>query len=162
MSRRTPGLKAVGLEQQIEAFLDSLRFEKRASPHTIANYSRDLGHLRRFAATDQITTARDIDTAHVRSWLAQLHRQQLSARSLQRWLSALRSFFSYAIRHQWIKVSPVTGVTAPRTARSLPRTLDEIGQVYGVTRERIRQIESKTMSKLRHPSRSQVLRDYLD
>ncbi|AVM65975.1 RNA polymerase sigma factor [Dietzia sp. oral taxon 368] len=44
----------------------------------------------------------------------------------------------------------------------LPRTLDEIGQVYGVTRERIRQIESKTMSKLRHPSRSQVLRDYLD
>ena len=43
-----------------------------------------------------------------------------------------------------------------------PKTLDEIGQVYGVTRERIRQIESKTMSKLRHPSRSQVLRDYLD
>jgi len=43
-----------------------------------------------------------------------------------------------------------------------PRTLDEIGRVYGVTRERIRQIESKTMSKLRHPSRSQVLRDYLD
>ena len=44
----------------------------------------------------------------------------------------------------------------------MPRTLDEIGQVYGVTRERIRQIESKTMSKLRHPSRSQVLRDYLE
>lgn len=43
-----------------------------------------------------------------------------------------------------------------------PKTLDEIGRVYGVTRERIRQIESKTMSKLRHPSRSQVLRDYLD
>jgi RNA polymerase primary sigma factor len=43
-----------------------------------------------------------------------------------------------------------------------PRTLDEIGQVYGVTRERIRQIESMTMSKLRHPSRSEGLRDYLD
>ncbi|MFV0287339.1 MAG: RNA polymerase sigma factor, partial [Demequina sp.] len=43
-----------------------------------------------------------------------------------------------------------------------PKTLDEIGRVFGVTRERIRQIESKTMSKLRHPSRSQVLRDYLD
>jgi RNA polymerase primary sigma factor len=43
-----------------------------------------------------------------------------------------------------------------------PKTLDEIGKVYGVTRERIRQIESKTMSKLRHPSRSQVLRDFLD
>ncbi len=43
-----------------------------------------------------------------------------------------------------------------------PRTLDEIGQVYGVTRERIRQIESKTMSKLRHPSRCEALRGYLD
>jgi RNA polymerase primary sigma factor len=43
-----------------------------------------------------------------------------------------------------------------------PRTLDEIGHVYGVTRERIRQIESKAMAKLRHPSRSQALRDYLD
>ena len=43
-----------------------------------------------------------------------------------------------------------------------PKTLDEIGKVYGVTRERIRQIESKTMSKLRHPSRSTLLRDYLD
>ena len=43
-----------------------------------------------------------------------------------------------------------------------PKTLDEIGRVYGVTRERIRQIESRTMSKLRHPSRSQLLRDYLD
>jgi len=43
-----------------------------------------------------------------------------------------------------------------------PKTLDEIGQAFGVTRERIRQIESKTMHKLRHPSRSDVLRDYLD
>ena len=43
-----------------------------------------------------------------------------------------------------------------------PRTLDEIGEVYGVTRERIRQIESKTMSKLRHPSRSEGLRDFID
>lgn len=43
-----------------------------------------------------------------------------------------------------------------------PRTLDEVGQVHGVTRERIRQIETKTMSKLPHPSRSRLLRDYLD
>ena len=43
-----------------------------------------------------------------------------------------------------------------------PKTLGEVGKVYGVTRERIRQIESQTMSKLRHPSRSKVLRDYLD
>ena len=57
-----------------------------------------------------------------------------------------------------------TGVVSMRfgLGDGQPKTLDEIGKVYGVTRERIRQIESKTMSKLRHPSRSQVLRDYLD
>ncbi len=54
-------------------------------------------------------------------------------------------------------VSMRFGLTTDR-----PMTLDEIGRVYGVTRERIRQIESKTMSKLRHPSRSNVLRDYLE
>jgi RNA polymerase primary sigma factor len=43
-----------------------------------------------------------------------------------------------------------------------PRTLEQIGQIYGVTRERVRQIESRTMAKLRHPSRCQALRDYLD
>ena len=51
---------------------------------------------------------------------------------------------------------------ARRLADGQPRTLDEIGKVYGVTRERIRQIESKTMSKLRHPSRSKLLRDFLE
>ena len=44
----------------------------------------------------------------------------------------------------------------------MPKTLDQIGDTFGVTRERIRQIESKTMAKLRHPSRSQSLRDYLE
>jgi RNA polymerase primary sigma factor len=56
----------------------------------------------------------------------------------------------------------VLDTLSEREAGGQPKTLDEIGKVYGVTRERIRQIESKTMSKLRHPSRSQVLRDYLD
>jgi len=53
-------------------------------------------------------------------------------------------------------------VSAGATADPVKDYLKQIGKVYGVTRERIRQIESKTMSKLRHPSRSQVLRDYLD
>ena len=61
------------------------------------------------------------------------------------------------VRPRVLGVRPLLGLTDGQ-----PKTLDEIGKVYGVTRERIRQIESKTMSKLRHPSRSQVLRDYLD
>ena len=59
---------------------------------------------------------------------------------------------------------PRRGVVSMRygLADGRPKTLDEIGKVYGLTRERIRQIEWNTMSKLRHPSRSQALRDYLD
>jgi len=70
------------------------------------------------------------------------------------------------------QLDPVPGMFSEREAGVIsmryglaggqPETLDEIGTVYGVTRERIRQIESKTMAKLRHPSRSRLLRDYLD
>ena len=51
---------------------------------------------------------------------------------------------------------------APLAVRMRPRTLEEVGREFGVTRERIRQIESKTLAKLRHPSRSQKLKDYLE
>ena len=70
-----------------------------------------------------------------------------------------------AVLEQLYRLTPMEdsfGINSVALVDGQPRTLDEIGQVYGVTRERIRQIESKTMSKLRHPSRSQVLRDYLD
>lgn len=116
--------QALDLDKQIQEFLDSLRFEQRASPHTLSSYSRDLSHLRRFAADAGLSHARQIDTAHIRSWLALLHRRPLGPRSLQRWLSAVRSFFGYACKHHWIKASPVTGVTAPKVSRTLPRTLD--------------------------------------
>ena len=73
-------------------------------------------------------------------------------------VAAGTSMFSYGLSEREAGVVRLRFVLTD----GMPRTLDEIGQVYGVTRERIRQIESKTMSKLRHPSRSQVLRDYLD
>jgi RNA polymerase primary sigma factor len=69
----------------------------------------------------------------------------------------LRSVLSTLSKREADVVSMRFGLTDGQ-----PKTLDEIGKVYGVTRERIRQIESKTMAKLRHPSRSKVLRDYLD
>lgn len=119
MTPRTPDL-----EEQIQEFLDSLRFEQRASPHTLSNYARDLAYLRQFAADAGLAHAAQIDAAHIRTWLGLLHQRPLGPRSLQRWLSAVRSFFGYACKHHWITASPVTGVTAPKIARSLPRTLD--------------------------------------
>lgn len=112
------------LAEQISHFLEYLCVEKRASPHTIDNYGRDLAKLRAFADEAHLTTAAQIDSGHIRHWLALLHQRRLSPRSLQRWLSALRSFFAHAGKYQWIKASPVIGISAPKAGRNLPRTLD--------------------------------------
>jgi RNA polymerase primary sigma factor len=78
------------------------------------------------------------------------------------WFSLLQDQLEQVLQTLSEREAGVVRLRFGLTGDGRPRTLDEIGQVYGVTRERIRQIESKTMSKLRHPSRSQVLRDYLD
>ncbi len=112
------------LAEQIDHYREHLRVEKQASRHTLDNYTRDLRKLQAFAEAAGITSAADIDGGHIRHWLALLHRQQLGPRSMQRWLSAVRSFFAHASRHHWIRVSPTTGISAPRASRPLPRTLD--------------------------------------
>lgn len=112
------------LAEQIAHFLEYLRIERRASPHTIANYGRDLAKLQAFADDSGVSTAAQIDSSHVRHWLSQLHHRHLSPRTMQRWLSALRSFFTHASKYQWIKASPVIGISAPKASRTLPRTLD--------------------------------------
>jgi RNA polymerase primary sigma factor len=78
------------------------------------------------------------------------------------WFSLLQDQLERVLQTLSEREAGVVRLRFGLTGDGRPRTLDEIGQVYGVTRERIRQIESKTMSKLRHPSRSEVLRDYLD
>lgn len=75
--------------------------------------------------------------------------------------SLLRSSSSRCLK-RCLRVKLASSRCATGLEDGQPKTLDDIGRVYGVTRERIRQIESKTMSKLRHPSRSQTLRDFLD
>ncbi|WP_374104752.1 RNA polymerase sigma factor [Streptomyces sp. GESEQ-4] len=85
--------------------------------------------------------------------------------SISAWDTVVFGFLRETIEHLLAEMTPrEAGIIRLRYGLldARPRTLEEIGEVYGVTRERIRQIESKAMSKLRHPSRSQALRDYLD
>ena len=87
-----------------------------------------------------------------------------AARALLRWsaldLAGASAVAANTIRRAEVAEGPTTLTAANDLA--IRRTLEEVGRDFGVTRERIRQIESKTLAKLRHPSRAQMLREYLD
>ncbi|GAB3111491.1 tyrosine recombinase XerC [Aestuariicella hydrocarbonica] len=111
------------LEQTLESFYQYLRFEKQLSANTLVSYQRDLVRLSRYCQNQQLTLI-DLQHHHIRHCLAQLHRQELQPRSLQRWLSALRTFFQYCLKQKLISVNPCTGLQAPKAKKPLPKALD--------------------------------------
>jgi len=108
----------------LQRFQTKLRIERRLSPHTLKNYQRDLDNLCRFCDQQGIDDWATIDQQHVRQYISQRHRQGLSGKSLQRELSAFRTFFRFLITEGLIKYNPATEVQAPRSRRKLPDTLD--------------------------------------
>ncbi len=112
------------LQGPIDRFLDKLRHERRASPHTVANYARDLGGLLRFCTAGGLARWEALDTHQVRAWVAAGHRRGLSGRSLQRALSALRGFFDFLLEEGAVRHNPGLDVRAPKMPRRLPKTLD--------------------------------------
>jgi integrase/recombinase XerC len=104
-------------------FLDHLRHERRFSPHTLAAYAHDLAALTAFRDRAGVTQWRELTGAHARTFAAALHRQGLSAKSIQRRLSSARSFYRYLRREGLVAASPWSGITAPRTPRRLPKAL---------------------------------------
>ena len=113
------------LEQEpIERFLKHLRIERRLSPRTLEAYRRDLDDFSKWAISQPIHAWSEVSDHIVRSYAATRHRQGLSARSVQRRLSALRSFYSYLLREDLSKHNPAQGVRAPKVRRKLPKTLE--------------------------------------
>jgi integrase/recombinase XerC len=108
----------------IERFLGSLRHERRLSPHTASAYGRDLARLADFCARNGVARWQALDGYHVRSYAAALHRGGLAPRSVQRHLSAARTFFSYLGREGVLDSNPAVDVTAPRAPERLPETVD--------------------------------------
>lgn len=119
------------LEQSAQMFEQYLITEKRSSSETINNYRRDISKLLSYAQQHNIATANDIDAFHIRQCMGQLHKHSLSPRSLQRWLSAVRSFFNVLIKKNHLKKNPCEGVKAPKANKPLPKTLDtdQVGQL---------------------------------
>ncbi len=111
-------------EQLITQFLEHLRLERRLSQHTIKSYRRDLQCLRDFCRDEAIDDWNDLRDQHIRRFAATSYAKGLSGRSIQRRLSGARSFFNYLMRENLLKNNPAVDITAPKTPRKLPETLD--------------------------------------
>jgi integrase/recombinase XerC len=94
------------------------------SPHTDTNYARDLAALVKFCDKNGLAEWSALDSQHVRTFAAQSHAQGLSPKSIQRRLSAVRSFYEFILREGVVKRNPAQDVRAPKAARRLPETLD--------------------------------------
>lgn len=111
------------IAEAIGGFLEHLQFDRRMAVATIAGRRRDLQHFEQWCASVKIHTLVRLDTAAVRSYAANLRRKGRDAATLNRHLSSLRTLFRYCIEQNWISHIPASDVSAPRKARSLPKTL---------------------------------------
>ena len=108
----------------IPRFLTHLSTERRLSAHTDANYRRDLQLFAQYCEKIGVAEWSRVDSQHVRTFAASEFRRGQSARTIQRRLSALRSFFNFLLRESVLKSNPATGVQAPKAPKRLPETVD--------------------------------------
>jgi integrase/recombinase XerC len=118
-------------ELMLADFFRQLTVEVRASEHTIKSYQRDMKQLSRYCADKAITQWVDLKHTDIRSHIAGRHRKGLSSKSLQRELSAIRSFYNYLLKQGLAEVNPAQHIQAPKQARKLPKTLD-VDQLSGL------------------------------
>jgi len=118
------------LRRQIDAFLEYLRTVKQLSPNTVSAYRRDLDDFLDFCAAARLEDASQVEESHVRQWLGVARHRGLAPSSLQRRLSALRSFYQQRSRELGERRNPALAVQAPRRPRSLPKALeaDQLGR----------------------------------
>ncbi len=108
----------------IDRFIRHLEFERRLSPLTCKNYRRDLHVLLDYCTASGIDGWDALDDGHIRAFAATSFRKGLGARSIQRQLSAARTFFRYLLREQHVRKNPVSAVSAPKSKKRLPANLD--------------------------------------
>ncbi|WP_174627373.1 tyrosine recombinase XerC [Candidatus Methylobacter favarea] len=118
-------------EQTLGDFFNQLEIEKRASIHTIKSYQRDIKRLIGYCTDKAICHWTEVRQSDIRSHIANRHRQGIGSKSLQRELSAIRSFYNYLLKKRLADTNPAEHVQAPRQARKLPKTLD-VDQISGL------------------------------
>jgi integrase/recombinase XerC len=118
-------------KQMLAAFFDQLTIEKRASEHTVKNYQRDIKYLASYCLDRSIQHWTDLKQSDIRSHISSRHRQGIGSKSLQRELSAIRSFYNFLLKNRLADSNPAQHIKAPRQARKLPKTLD-VDQINGL------------------------------
>ena len=115
-------------------FLQFLETEKRYSKHTVENYSKDIDDLEKFCSVKKINSWDEIKTHHVRTYASQIFIDGLGARSIQRKLSAIRSFMNYLVRENLLRTNPADGIKTPKAPKKLPGVLDvdQINQLLNI------------------------------
>jgi integrase/recombinase XerC len=108
----------------IEDYLSHLQVERRMSPHTLDGYRRDLVALSAWAQAQGMEDVAALGEPDIRAFVAAEHRRGLSPKSLQRRLSAVRSFYQWLLKHGRVAANPAAGVRAPKAPRKLPQVLD--------------------------------------
>jgi len=119
------------LQHTLNKFLQHLAQERRLSSHTVSNYQRDIARLLVFCDEQNLNDWQAIKSQHIRKFIANLHREGLSGRSIQRALSAIRSLYRYLIRENLATANPAQSIQAPKVKKRLPATLD-VDQVTGL------------------------------
>ena len=115
-------------------FLQFLETEKRYSKHTVENYSKDIDDLEKFCSVKKINSWDEIKPHHVRTYASQIFIDGLGARSIQRKLSAIRSFMNYLVRENLLRTNPADGIKTPKAPKKLPGVLDvdQINQLLNI------------------------------
>lgn len=108
----------------ISRFLQHLASERRTSAHTVSNYQRDLGYFLAFCRAQQLSAWSAVDNPYVRVFAASEHRRGQAPRTIQRRLSAVRTFFHFLMREGVCRSNPAVDVQAPKAPRRLPKTID--------------------------------------
>jgi tyrosine recombinase XerC len=111
------------MEAALERYVRYLEAERNVSPHTVANYRREIGQFLRFATSQGVRTWEAVQPPLLRQWLAQLHADGYVRASVARRVSELRTFFAYMKRQGLVEVNPVSAIAAPRLPQRLPRPL---------------------------------------
>jgi integrase/recombinase XerC len=118
-------------EQLLVGFLEQLTVEKRASSHTVANYQRDIKRLQSYCTDKTIQQWSVVTQSDIRAHIASRHRQGMGSSSLQRELSAIRSFYGFLLKNRCADINPAQYVKAPKQVKNLPKTLD-VDQINGL------------------------------
>jgi integrase/recombinase XerC len=127
---------------------------RRYSPHTLAGYRRDLARLVAFCDEAKLASFAHVHQADIRQLAAQSHRRGLKGKSIQRMLSAIRSFYQYLIRQRLCRHNPALGVSAPKIPRQLPVTMDtdQLSQLLSAAAGDWIEVRDKAMVELFYSS----------